>query len=214
VQPTESRRRYLPAAGRDLFLPAYDPLMRLLRFSRDLDRLIAQAALQPSHRVLDVGCGTGTLAILIKRRFPSVDVHAVDPDPKALARAARKSVRARAEVRFDRAFGDAIPLTGGAFDRVFSTMMFHHVPRDEKPRVLAEIRRVLKPGGRLELVDFAGGGPPNLLARLIHGSSLAAAGDDRLVRRMLEAGFVEARREGDRQTILGAIGFYQAIVRQ
>jgi ubiquinone/menaquinone biosynthesis C-methylase UbiE len=185
--------------------------MRLLRFSRDLDRLIAQAALDPSHRVLDVGCGTGTLAVLLKRRYPSMEVTGVDPDPKALERAARKAARARVDVRFERAFGDALPFQAAALDRVFSTMMFHHVPRDEKSRVLADIHRVLKPGGRLELVDFAGGRPPNMLARLIHGSSNAPAGDDRLVKRMLDAGFAAARRVGDRNTILGAIGFYEAV---
>jgi ubiquinone/menaquinone biosynthesis C-methylase UbiE len=185
--------------------------MRLLRFSRDLDRLIAQAALESPHRVLDIGCGTGTLAVTLKRRFPSIDVTGIDPDPKALARAARKAARAVVDVQFERAFGDAVPFADGSFDRVFSTMMFHHVPQDEKPRVLAEIRRVLKPGGRLELVDFAAGRPPNLLARLIHGSTLVAAGEDRLVNRMLEAGFAEARRAGDRQTVVGAIGFYEAV---
>src|SRR5690348_3277744 len=107
--PTGSPRHYLPAAGHDVFLPAYDPIMRLLRFSRDLDRLIAQAALEPSHRVLDVGCGTGTLAVLIKRRLPTIAVAGADPDPKALERARRKAARARVDVRFERAFGDALP---------------------------------------------------------------------------------------------------------
>src|SRR5437588_10708664 len=118
MQPTRSQRRYLPAAGHDVFLPAYDPIMRLLRFTRDLDRLMAQAALQPSHRVLDVGCGTGTLAVLLKQRHPSIEVTAVDPDPKALARAARKAARARVAVGFECAFGDALPFSDGAFDRV------------------------------------------------------------------------------------------------
>jgi ubiquinone/menaquinone biosynthesis C-methylase UbiE len=205
-------RAYVPAAGRDFFLPAYDPLMRLLRFSRDLDRLVAQAALQAGQSILDVGCGTGTLAVLIRRQHPDVQVTAIDPDAKALAIATRKAARAHAAIRFERAFGDQLPFAAASFDRVFSTMMFHHIHRDEKPRVLAEIRRVLKPGGRLELVDFTGGRPPNLLARLIHGSGPATAGDDRLVTRMREAAFADVRRVGERATILGAIGFYEASV--
>jgi ubiquinone/menaquinone biosynthesis C-methylase UbiE len=204
-------RAYLPAAGRDFFLPAYDPIMRLLRFARDLERLIAQAALQPGYSVLDVGCGTGTLAVLIRQRHPDVSVAAIDPDAKALTIAMRKAARANASIRFERAFGDHLPFDAASFDRVFSTMMFHHVPRDEKPRVLAEIRRVLKPGGRLELVDFTGGRPPNMLARMLHGGP-AASGDDRLITRMREAGFGDARRVGERGTIVGAIGFYEASV--
>lgn len=205
-------RSYLPAAGHDFFLPAYDPIMRLLRFSRDLERLIAQAALQPGYSVLDVGCGTGTLAVLIRRRHPDINVTAVDPDAKALAIAMRKAAGANVSIRFERAFGDDLPFESASFDRVFSTMMFHHVRPDEKPRVLGEIRRVLRPGGRLELVDFTGGRPPNMLARMIHGSGSAVAGDDRLVRRMREAGFADARRAGERATILGAVGFYEASV--
>src|SRR5215471_7455841 len=100
MPPMGSSRRYLPAAGHDFFLPAYDPIMWLLRFTRDLDRLVAQAALQPSHRVLDVGCGTGTLAVLIARRYRDIDVTGIDPDPKALARAMRKAARARVSASF------------------------------------------------------------------------------------------------------------------
>jgi SAM-dependent methyltransferase len=90
----QSQRRYLPAAGRDIFLPLYDPLTRLMGGERILRRLLDQASIKPNHRVLDVGCGTGTLAVLIKREHPGVDVVGLDPDPKALARA-RGKPRAR-----------------------------------------------------------------------------------------------------------------------
>jgi ubiquinone/menaquinone biosynthesis C-methylase UbiE len=131
---------------------------------------------------------------------------------RALAIAMRKAARAHVSIRFERAFGDDLPFESASFERVFSTMMFHHIRPDEKPRVLAEIHRVLTPGGRLELVDFTGGRPPNRLARMIHGSKPAAAGDDRLVARMREARFADARLVGERATILGAIGFYEASV--
>jgi SAM-dependent methyltransferase len=206
-----SPRTFLPAAGRDVFLPAYDPIMRFLGFQRLLRTLIEQAGLEPNLVVLDVGCGTGTLAALIKRLHPTVHVIGIDPDPKALAHARRKATRAAVPVAFGRAFGDALPHADRTFDRVFSSMMFHHVHRDEKPRVLSEIRRVLKPRGRLQLLDFAGGGPPRMLARLIHGRRIGPAGDDRLVSRMREAGFADATRIADRPTVFGPIGFYQAV---
>jgi ubiquinone/menaquinone biosynthesis C-methylase UbiE len=202
-------RRYLPAASLDILLPAYDPIMKLLGFRRALLPLLAQAGLEPRHVVLDIGSGTGTLAILIKQKHPDVQVTGLDPDPLALARAARKTARAGVTVRFDRGFADAMPYADGTFDRVFSSMMFHHIPGDEKPRVLAEARRVLRPGGRLELLDFAGG-THSLLAHALHGRQAAAAAEDRLLRRMREAGFADARRLGTRGTIAGAISFYQA----
>jgi ubiquinone/menaquinone biosynthesis C-methylase UbiE len=204
-----TERRYLPAASRDFLLPLYDPLMSLLGFRQALLPLVEQAALQPDHRVLDVGCGTGTLAIFVKQRFPSIDIVGADPDPKALARANRKAARANVAVRFDRAFGDALSYADATFDRVFSSMMLHHVPRAEKTTLLAEVRRVLKPGGRLELLDFAGG-THSLLAHVLHGRRASEAMDARLLRGFADAGFVEGRRVATRQTLVGTIGYYQA----
>jgi ubiquinone/menaquinone biosynthesis C-methylase UbiE len=204
-------RRYVPAASLDALLPLYDPIMRLLRFSDALQPLIDQAQLAPGHLILDVGCGTGTLALLIAAANPHVRIAAIDPDPRALERAWRKARRAGAPVSFARAFGDSLPYADATFDRVFSSMMFHHVPRAEKPKVLAEIRRVLKPAGRLEFLDFAGG-THSLLAHVLHGRQASASADARLVQRMGEAGFVEARRVATRSTIAGAIAFYQARV--
>ena len=202
-------RRFLPAASLDVLLPIYDPIMKLLRFQRALGPLLRQAALQPGHRVLDIGCGTGTLAVMIKRAHPAVLVFGVDPDPRALARAARKAGRAGVAVQFERGFGDALAHPDAAFDRVFSSMMFHHVPRAEKPGVLVEIHRVLAPGGRLEFLDFAGGAH-SLLAHTFHGRSASAAADERLLRLMRDAGFAQPRRVASRPTIAGAIAYYQA----
>lgn len=82
-----STRTYFPAAGHDWSLPFYDPIVKLLGGDKALRVLIDQAALQPGHRVLDIGCGTGTLAVFIKREHPDVVTIGIDPDPKALARA-------------------------------------------------------------------------------------------------------------------------------
>lgn len=202
-------RKYLPAASLDIFLPAYDPIMALLGFSRALRPLVAQAELEPDHSVLDIGCGTGTLAILIKRLHPTVNVTGVDPDSRALARAWRKASRARVTVTFDRGFADAMQYPDATFDRVFSSMMLHHVPKEEKPKVLAEVRRVLKPGGRLEFLDFAGG-THSLVAQALHGRQASASANDRLLARMREAGLVDAIRTATRGTFFGAIAYYRA----
>jgi ubiquinone/menaquinone biosynthesis C-methylase UbiE len=185
-------RAYLPAAGRDAFLWLYDPLTRLLGAHKVYRSLIDQAALGPGQRVLDVGCGTGTVAVMMKRLHPAVEVTGLDPDPKALARAGKKAKKAGVAVRFDRGFAEALEYADASFDRVLSSMMFHHVRRDDKPKVLSEIRRVLKPGGSLELLD------------------IAPDGEDRMLRRLEEAGFADIRRVGERKLLFGLVAFHHA----
>ena len=207
-----SERRYLPAAGHDVLLPLYDPIVRMFGFSKALEALLAQAELKPHHRVLDVGCGTGTLAVAIAQRLPVVAVTGLDPDPRALARARDKALRAGVAVTFEQGSGTALPYPDASFDRVFSSMMFHHLAKDDRSKVLAEIRRVLAPGGRLEFLDFASGSH-GFLAQVLHGHRpLPAEGDDRLAGRLREAGFAQSQRVGDRDTLFGRIAFYQASV--
>src|SRR6516165_12517193 len=148
---SETSRTYLPAAGRDWALPLYDPFVKLLGGDAARAALLEQAALRAGHRVLDIGCGTGTLAVLIKRRYPEVEVVGLDPDPKALARAARKAQRAALSIQLDQGFSDELPYPEGSFDRVFSSFMFHHVRADQREKTLHEAWRVLRPGGSLHL---------------------------------------------------------------
>src|SRR5947209_11351325 len=129
-----SSRTYLPAAGHDWSLPLYDPIVKLLGGDAARRALLEQAALRPGQRVLDVGCGTGTLATLTKQLYPDVAVVGLDPDPKALARAKRKAARAAVSIQFDQGFGDELPYPEAWFDCVFSSFMFHHLPPDEKGR--------------------------------------------------------------------------------
>jgi ubiquinone/menaquinone biosynthesis C-methylase UbiE len=141
----ESTRTYLPAAGHDWLLPLYDPFVKLFGGDALRRALLKQAALRPSQRVLDVGCGTGTLATMIKRLHPDVEVVGLDPDSKALARARRKVARAALSIQFDQGFADELPYPEASFDRALSSFMFHHLPPDEKGRMLRAVRRVLKP---------------------------------------------------------------------
>lgn len=163
-------RSFVPAAGHDLLLPLYDPLWWLMGGRRVRERFIRDAGLAAPQRILDVGCGTGSLPVQIAETVPGTDVTALDPDPKALARAERKARAAGVAVRFVEGFGDALPFEAGAFDRVVSSFMFHHLGPDGKRGMLREVRRVLVPGGELHLVDFGGLAPgrDGLLARLLH----------------------------------------------
>lgn len=210
---TTSERSFLPAAGRDFLLPAYDPLTRLLGVDRARRALVDQSALRAYFRVLDIGCGTGSLAVLVKTLYPAVQVVGVDPDPKGLAIARRKAEAAGLSIKFDRGFGDALGYPDASFDRVLSSMMFHHVPDEEKPRMLREIRRVLKPGGRLELLDFDGpdGGLHGALGRLLHSHArLRGNSEDRVLQLLEEAGLSGARRTASTRAFFGRLAYYQA----
>jgi ubiquinone/menaquinone biosynthesis C-methylase UbiE len=120
-------------------------------------RTIEQAGIQPGESVLDVGCGTGTLAIAAKQRVgDSGKTCGIDASPEMIARARKKARRARLEVDFRNAAIEALPFADGTFDTVLSTIMLHHLPDDVRRRGIREMRRVLKPGGRLFVVDFGG----------------------------------------------------------
>ena len=210
---SRSERPYLPAAGHDWFLPLYDPLTRLLGVDSARHALLEQAALKPGFSVLDVGCGTGTLAVLIKRLHSKVEVIGLDPDHRALGRAKRKAHRAGVSVRFDRGFADALGYADRRFDRVFSSMMLHHLEAHDQQSMLLEIRRVLKPGGRLELLDFEG--PESHrhagLSRLFHSHHrLQGNAPDRIVTLLARAGFTDERMIESRRTLFGRIAFFQA----
>src|SRR5271166_4132713 len=94
-------RSFIPALGKQWLLPLYDPLLWLLRADASKRPLIEQAQIKPGFRVLDVGCGTGSLAVLIKRMHPEAEVVEIDPDPAALSVAERKAKRARLSIKFD-----------------------------------------------------------------------------------------------------------------
>jgi ubiquinone/menaquinone biosynthesis C-methylase UbiE len=143
----QSQRTYLPAAGRDIFLPFYDLMTKLMGADKARRALVDRAKIQPGHRVLEVGCGTGSLLIELKRLCPEADVVGLDPDPKALARARRKAARAAILIQLDQGFGDELPYPDASFDRLLSCLMFHHIPSDQKAKTLRAARHVLKPGG-------------------------------------------------------------------
>lgn len=211
----ESRKTYLPGMGHDWLLPLYDPLQKLLGFESLHRQLVDQAAIRPNHRVIEIGCGTGNLSILIKRLHPQAQVVGLDPDPKALARARRKAEREALSVQLDRGFAEELPYLDASFDRVFSAFMFHHLEPDEKEKTLQEARRVLKPNASLHLVDFGGAKvrSDGFIGRLQHRSErLRDNFGDRIPTLMREAGFADPTEVAHRITIFGGVTYYQATV--
>jgi ubiquinone/menaquinone biosynthesis C-methylase UbiE len=118
-------------------------------------RTITLAQLQPGETVLDVGCGTGTLALEVARRVGKEGrVAGVDPGTQQIARARAKTARRHVPIDFQIGVIEQLPFPDQTFDVVFSTLVMHHLPAPLKRQGLAEIARVLKPGGRLVIADF------------------------------------------------------------
>jgi len=195
-----NRHDYLPAAGHDVLLPAYDLLTRLLGMPPAYDALVAQAELHDEARVLEIGCGTANLTIRAKRAHPGVELTGVDPDPRALARARRKA-QGLSNVRFEKGYAQELPYADGSFDRVLSSMMLHHLDAGVKAAALAEAFRVLRPGGSLNVVDIV-------------GHHLSVAHDvDELPALLRSTGFEYVAGGSRRLRLVGQVGFYRGIRR-
>ncbi|WP_082951822.1 class I SAM-dependent methyltransferase [Mycobacterium sp. 852002-51057_SCH5723018] len=203
---------YLPAAGHDALLPCYDVFSRLLGMNRVYQTLIAQAEFADGQRALEIGCGTGNLTTRVKSAYPAVDVTGCDPDPRALERARRKGRRLNG-IRFEQGYAERLPYADGEFDRVLSSMMLHHINPDAKPAAAGEIFRVLRPGGRLHLVDIGSDTTTDrgLLARLIRRSPHAAGNlGDAIPRLLTAAGFDCTEVASKPHRILGRLNYYRA----
>jgi ubiquinone/menaquinone biosynthesis C-methylase UbiE len=201
-----TEHEYLPAMGHDWLLPLYGPMTRLLGVPAMHRRLVEQAQLRPGHVVLEIGTGPGDVAMLAKRTCPGATVTGLDPDPRVLARARRKADRASLAIQWDRGFAGELPYADDSVDRVLSSLMFHHLDEAEKERAAREILRVLKPGGRLHLLDFAGGPqrPHGLFPRWAHRNErMHSHTGDGIPKRLREAGLSEIA-EVEHRSMLGA----------
>jgi ubiquinone/menaquinone biosynthesis C-methylase UbiE len=214
---TASKRGYLPAAGLHWALPIYDPYVKLLGWDAVRSTVLEQMDLAPGQRVLDIGCATGTLLVLVKQLHPDVAAVGLDPDPKALARAARKALRAGVKVHFNRGFSDQLPYADGSFDRVSITGMFSLLPPAEKETTLREIRRVLRPGGSFHLFDAVKEPPgsslwwPLLRVWLRQpGQRFQVSTEEQTVALMREAGLADPRKTGQLAFWLWPLASYQA----
>ena len=204
--------QFIPALGSDLLTPLYDPLLWFMREKRFKGDLIEQAKITDGNRVLDVGCGTGTLAIMTKRIHPDAEVVGIDADSKILGIARDKAAKAGINVTLDQGMADQLPYADSSFDRVLSSLFLHHLSTENKERTLREVFRVLRSDGRFDVIDF---GPPRtlysrVLARLTAKSEEVAVNVKGLLPEMFrEAGFEKVAETKQFMTVAGALSFYQ-----
>ena len=205
-----SNEDYIPALGVRALTPFYDLIQRwVVRDTRFKGRLIEQAEIQAGQRVLDLGCGTGTLALMVKRSQPDAEVVGLDADPQMLKVATAKAALETIAVKFDQGMAFSLPYPDDSFDRVLSSLMIHHLKTPDKGKTAREIHRILKPGGRLHVIDF--GKPRTLYGKLVglflHGFEEANDNIDGHLPRIFEQAGLKVREAGDFMTFFGSLTF-------
>ena len=209
--------KYIPALKYHILSRYYDPIMRLTcREKTFKNALIEQSTLRPRNRILDLGCGTGTLTAWVKERTPDALVFGLDPD-KALLAAARKKFEEKELVIETRAgYAQSIPFEDGYFDVVISSFLFHHLHTMEKREAFKEIMRVLRSGGEFQLADWDRPHNPLMwiaffFVRVFDGfENTRVNARGRIMEFIDAAGFQGVRRTHRYMTIFGTLSLWTA----
>jgi len=209
--------RYVPALRFSALTRVYDPVVRIAtREARFKRMLVDQASPNPGQRILDLGCGTGTLAIMIKRRQAEAEVVGLDGDPEILERARAKAESAALQMRFDHGLSTELPYEDASFDLVSSTLMLHHLSTEAKLQTAAEVARVLRPGGELHVADYGRPADPLMgllfsVVRVFDGFEQTGANVRGELPAIFAQGGLEAAIETDRlRTMIGTLSLYRA----
>ncbi len=208
---------YVPALGFHRLTRLYDRVLAAtLKEEKFKQLLVRQARLQPGLRVLDLGCGTATLTIMLKQACPGASIVGLDGDPTALAIAREKIAAARLDIELHEAMAYAPPFAPGSFDRVVSSLLFHHLTPADKRRTLTAVRQLLRPQGELHIADW--GKAQNAVMR---GAFIAIQMLDGfatttenvrfgLVPLLAQAGFADVAETGREMTAFGTLALYRA----
>lgn len=203
----------------ETFAPLLDVAVGL--FARDggwRKSFVEQIALRAHDIVVDIGCGDGSLALMLAQAAPRATIIGIDPDPLALERARDRAAKANARITFIQELGrnadQAIPYI--APTKVVSSLMLHKVSTVEKRETLAAARRALSPGGVLHVADY--GAQRTLLMQRLFRTLQALEGfehTDAHARGALPAMIRTASFEAVEETmsvptVQGSISFYRA----
>lgn len=215
MNTTLEKNHYLAPLKYGWLTSFYDPLLRwTLREETFKRRLIQQANIQPHHRVLDLGCGTATLTLLIKQLHPQAEVVGLDGDAKALAIARNKVAKAGVEIALKQGLSYEMDFPDHFFDRIISSLFFHHLTAENKRRTLAEIFRILKPGSELHVADW--GKAQNVVMRgacyfmqMLDGFATTTENvQGKLPEFFREAGFTNVKETKRYMTVFGTLSLY------
>ena len=208
----DAPREFVPALHFRFLTPFYDFFM-VFAGERYFRRLVTEAvAIRDGQDIMDLGCGTGSQALLIRRQCLSCIVTALDYDIDALGLALRKVQRAGIDVRLVRGTASDLPFADGCFDRITSSLVFHHLNTTSKLSAMREVFRALRPSGEFLLVDF--GVPKGLFMRFIAGIMRAVERTDENVKgqlpvMMARAGFIDVAVVREIPSPFGTVAFYR-----
>ncbi|MDO9001048.1 MAG: class I SAM-dependent methyltransferase [Bacteroidota bacterium] len=209
---------YIPALRFNWLTKLYNPLVAFTMPEAKFKKaLIEQAHIEPNHRVLDFGVGTATLSLMIKDTNPLSEVNGVDVDEKILTIAEKKIKKAKAKIFITKYDGVKLPYADISFDRVLTSLVFHHLTAEQKHNSLKEIKRVLKPNGELHIADW--GKASSVLMRslfffvqLLDGFKTTNDNVKGLLPAYIEnAGFKKVEVKKNYSTIFGTLTLYKAL---
>ena len=213
---TQTKEKYIPALSFNFLTPFYDSAVKLTtREKLFKEKLAEQIEIIPNGRLLDLACGTATLTIALKQKFPQAEIHGLDGDAKILRIARDKASNNKAEIIFTEAFSTELPYPDNYFDAVVSSLFFHHLTPENKLKTLKETQRVLKPDGNLYIADW--GKSANLLMKIaslqiqwLDGATTKDSYQGKLPELMTEAGFSNIIETADYNTVLGTLRLHRA----
>lgn len=218
LRPMSASRGYTPALGSAALTPLYDIAIAWLTRERRWRRaLVEQVAPEPSDRVLDVGCGTGTLAIQLKNKEPKVEIVGVDPDPEMLARARAKPDATG--ITWRQGFlAEGLVKSEAPFDKVLSSLVLHQTPLAEKKRIIGLMFDALRSGGAIHIADY--GRQRTSLMRLLFRCTVQRLdgvqdtqpnADGVLPELIAQAGFQDVVETQVIATLTGSISLYRGL---
>lgn len=139
----------------EFLTPYYDSILNFIGFGyKQREKIVRLMELKNKEKLLDVGCGTGSLLIVAKKLYPQITAIGIDIDEKILKIAKNKIRKENLKIEFIKTSSGKLPFKDLEFDVVVSSLVFHHLPLDLKIKTIREIKRILKKGGQFLLVDF------------------------------------------------------------
>ena len=210
----ENGQSYIPALYFHFLTPLYDTAMKYVMreqyYKNELCRIIPFS----SKKILDAGCGTGTLTALMKHSHTDADIHGIDIDEKILQIAQNKFQHQSLKVTLHQGSILQLPFESNSFDAAFSCLVLHHLTTQNKLKAIQEMFRVLTPGGKFAIADFSL--PHNISMRAVTlvVQYLEETYDNfqgRLLEFIPQAGFSHLSVDGTFWTPMGTVSIMTAI---